>query len=341
MRLQRTKPRSLGLHRFQILVAGVLIQAATGYAAPEFTFHEITIPSGLVESARDINIHGLVSGTVFIDGVSKGYIYSMAANTSLIYSVGAETLGYSINDLGAVVGSSSDNNGTTWTAYLRETDGTTAVLDHPFTPGASWGLIGLNNLGDTVGAAWDPARFTWVGVIQTGGVVRAVTLGEPEGHLTGINDLGWFVGYRRDPVVHFDGRAWIFRPDGALDAELIWDAANPLDNEMRAYDINNGNEVVGTVFRIHDGINQGWIRETDGDIHAISYPGSNDTWVEGINDAGDIAGRYADSEYRWHSFVGIRTIPEPGTTALLLAGFAMARIFRLRRKARCGDDART
>ncbi len=325
-------------HRNAALGAAAGLFLCTGtLAAPEFTFQEIIIPDGTVVGVSDINNDGLISGTVYTGSEYLGYVYSFSAHTSAVYSADGWTSPGGLNDAGTTVGSRSQNSGATWSAFVRTADGTTEYPDHPLTSGANWDLWGINNAEDTVGTLWDASQSAWIGVIQTGGVYRTVTLGKPEEHLTGINDLGWFVGYYRDPVNHYDGCAWIFRPDGTLDAELMWDADHPLDNEMRAYDINNSNVVVGTVFRISDAINQGWIREPDGTVSAISYPGSLNTWVLGINDAGEIVGRYEDSEYQWHGFVGI-PIPEPGTLALLWAGLATARIFRLRRRAAHGHD---
>jgi hypothetical protein len=321
------------------VLAVCLLSAPISRAAPEYTFYEIVIPGGSVWGAMGINNLGLVSGSALIGGLDCGFVYSVPAGTSAIYAAGTWNSPGGINDAGQIVGAVSENSGATWTAFTRAADGTTTILDHPFTPGASWDLIGVNESGDTVGSIWDTSRSAWAGVIQTGGVYRTVSLGEPEEHLTGINDAGGYVGYSRDPVNPYDGHAWIFRPDGALEADLLWDPAHPLDNEMRAYDINNSDVVVGTVFRVHDAINQGWIREADGDIFAISYPGSANTWVTGINDAGEIVGRYEDSAHSWHTFVGT-PVPEPGTAALLLAGLGVMRIFRLRRTGRCGDDAR-
>jgi hypothetical protein len=316
-----------------------LLGAPIARAAPEYTFHEITIPGGIAWSAMGINNRGLVSGSILIGGEDYGFIYSIPAGTAAVYAAGTSTWTGSLNDRGDVVGVFSENYGGKVSAFLRSSDGTMTLPDHPFTPGASWELWGINEEGDAAGSVWDTARSAWAGVIQTGGVYRTVSLGKPEEHLMGINDLGWYVGYYRDPVNHYDGHAWIFRSDGTLEADLMWDPARPLDSEMRAHDINNNNVVVGTVFRVRESMTHGWIREADGDIFEIAYPGSFDTWVTGINDAGEIVGRYADSEYNWRAFVGV-PVPEPGTAALLLAGLGATRIFRLRRRARCGDDAR-
>ena len=331
--------RGLGIDRRGIALAVCLLCAPVARAAPEYTFHEIVIPGGTMAGVSDINNHGMVSGAIYADGGSLGFVYSFPAGTSALYSAGSATWPGSINDRGDVVGSYSEDSGATWTSFSRAADGTTTSLPHPFLPGASWYLWGGNNAGSTVGSIWDTSRSTWVGVIQTGGVYRTVTLGKPEEHLMGINDSGWFVGYYHNPGVHYDGCAWIFRPDGTLATELMWDPDRPLDNEMHAYDINNNNVVVGTVFRMRDSITQGWIREADGSVFPISFPGSEDTRVLGINDSGDIVGRYVGHDSQWHYFVGT-PVPEPGTAVLLLAGLVAARRFGLRRTGRRGHDAR-
>jgi hypothetical protein len=74
-------------------------------------------------------------------------------------------------------------------------------------------------------------------------------------------------------------------------------------------------------------------------FHEIAIPGGIAWSAMGINDAGVIVGRHADVEYNWRAFVGV-PVPEPGTAVLLLAGLGAARMFGLRRRGRCGDDAR-
>jgi hypothetical protein len=182
------------------VLAVCLLSVPISGAAPEYTFHEIAIPGGIAWSAMGINNQGLVSGSTLIGGEDYGFIYSIPAGTAAVYAAGTATWTGSLNDRGDVVGVFSENYGATVFAYVRSSDGTMTLPDHPFTPGVSWEL-----------------------------------------------------------------------------------------------------------------------------------------W--GINDAGVIVGRYADVEYNWRAFVGV-PVPEPGTAVLLLAGLGAARMFGLRRRGRCGDDAR-
>ncbi len=103
-----------------------------------------------------------------------------------------------------------------------------------------------------------------------------------------------------------------------------------------AMDINNEGLVSGSA--VIGGVDYGFIYSISTGTSATYSAGA---WTSpgGINDAGEIVGRYEDDAHSWHTFVGT-PVPEPGTAVLLLAGLVAARRFGLRRTGRHGHDAR-
>ena len=67
--------------------------------------------------------------------------------------------------------------------------------------------------------------------------------------------------------------------------------------------IDSSGRIVGTVFHANQTYG-GFVRNTDGSIILINFPGAIETdWV-GFAGSNQIAGRYSDSAYREHGFFG-------------------------------------
>ena len=81
-------------------------------------------------------------------------------------------------------------------------------------------------------------------------------------------------------------------------------------------------------------LTHGFLLDTSGSFTTIDVPGSTSTGVFGINNSGQIVGRYVDST-GVHGFLAT-PVPEP-RTLLLLAGCLIGLAMALRRKINAGS----
>ena len=159
--------------------------------------------------------------------------------------------------------------------------------------------------------------------------------------INGINAQGRFTGIYGDgerPHAFVEGATMPLEPDGALQSQagfinaqgqvvgtyrdagetrhgFIWRKGNfttfnvPGDDPVLgtvAFGINDPGEVVGNYVDGPTGVRRGFLRSSKGEYTTFDVPGVDFTAPQGINNAGQIVGFYADSkdpDFLFHGFV--------------------------------------
>jgi uncharacterized membrane protein len=148
--------------------------------------------------------------------------------------------------------------------------------------------------------------------------VRTVDFpGAADTNLIAVNNLGQFVGTEQDGsnaqhAIFFDGkRLKLLDPTGLI-------GSSP---QSFALSINNRGAIAGT-YEGTDGAFHGFVREPNGKVDSIDYPGAIDTEAFGVNDFGIVIGVFFDAAGNSHAFTlregrfrladlpgGLQTIP--------------------------------
>ena len=279
------------------------------------------------------------------------------------------TVGTGINNAGQVVGFFVDVTGDTSTVHgFLNTRGTFSTLDVPFTGGESTRAWGINNAGQIVGSFSDATgthgfldtrgSFTTVNVPgatgQRGTTAYAIndrrqivgafsstvevatysgflktgsnftTLNVPGARntvATGINDAGQIVG-------QYDNAGYLY-------AKGVFTPLNVGYVDIAT--INNVGQIAGT---FDDATGQHGFLLTGSDLTIIDVPGASNTYVQGINDFGEVVGYWnVNGVAGSHGFVAVST-PEPASWISLCIGAAIIAGYGWQRKRVRRDAAR-
>ncbi len=275
-----------GLALFFLLGSFVpLAHAHTSCAKPTgVTYTTIDFPGAYVTSVNGINSAGDMVGDYIMapGGANHAFVLRGGQFTSFDYPGAGSTIAYNINDVGQIVGSANGVDGVSVLAFVY--DGLT------FTPiifrGAGYTEgYGINNAGDVVGRLrYGHRAFEY----SNGHFIKI----EPPGESTykgalGINNLGVIVGY----WIHHGFRSFI---DVDGDFTLFQLGAGTVANG-----VNDDEVVVGWYERQTSQLGFAY---KHGKCLALQYPGASITSAEGINNSGQVVGRYG-SDFTDHGFV--------------------------------------
>jgi hypothetical protein len=235
-------------------------------------------------------------------------------------------VGLGINDQGQIVGNTADG------VFVRDTDGS---VDPVAFPGFA---TGINNSGQITGFSSSPDTCgAYAGGIcgvvydmHGGGTTAFRALFET--WALGINNLGDVAGQTQNVEKAFVRKA------GGTTAEF----GAGLPNMGAAFDVNDLGQVAGAVSTDPAGLYNydhsllnlyahGLIYETQPTprvVAQLDYPGSDYTFLTGINNSGEVVGRYIAPDGRG-SFIAM-PVPEPGSFTLLI-GVAAGIAYRARR----------
>jgi hypothetical protein len=318
------------LNRFKNLVYGLMLGAAwllPGSAAHATDFTNIIDPSNpTFTQALGINssdtIAGYGNGSIF-----NGFTLTLppvAANFTRLNFPGADggtqVIGISNGTPPTTVGFYVVGGVTNGFANTGGQGGTFTTVDDPgfaFTQ-----LLGINGSGtaagywthDATGATGQLAGIVTGGPGFTSPTFTGINHLLPtndNSQATGVNDLGWVVGfYQEGPNSSPLFTAFVDKSGAISTFEF------PGSTSTQALGVNDLGEIVGDY--VLGGEMFGFLWD-NGVFTTINPPGATSSTANGINDAGKIVGFYTNAG---GSTIGFATVPEPSTWAMMLLGFA-------------------
>lgn len=295
------------------VVAGVVaLGLALAQHATAATF--TTFEAGPADTTpMDINDSGVVVG-LYQDSLGiRGFRYEGGISTEISNPLATQgTYAQALNNAGTIVGhfSTGPNGGPEVGHAFILSGGTYTNVDAPGAAGFT-AFYGINSNGVAVGTADDSSGGTQ-GIIYDGvNFVRLAAPGSYNTTFTGINDLGMIVGYGQAGAFYYEGGDFHFFGPA----------------ELYPMDISNSNVIVGLLTGAGG---DGFLYNiADGSFSTFDDPdASNGTFAFGINNSGAVVGTYSDGS-RQHGFLATGLVsfdqntgvPEPGSWALMLAGF--------------------
>ena len=274
----------------------------------------MTRSSPLVPSA-------LLAGLVWMTGSAVPHADALNAVLlsieTLDYPGATATYAYAINDAGVVAGTAKGPGGSVGFVRFRDGSFSLPIVDPNDTEHLT-SAYGINNRQTIVGdsLALEGNTFRVHGFLLRR--ERFTTYDHPDvpyTTLTGTNNKGDVAGMTNDGSNHFrgftdvNGTVTDFEPPGAL---------------VEVGAMNDRGQVVGTFLDL-TGV-RGFFRSASGRLTPIDAPGGDFTTARGINNAGVVAGFFADlsDPTRGHGFVlkgGVfTTLDVPGAMATNILG---------------------
>jgi uncharacterized membrane protein len=266
-----------------------LLDAATGMFAP------INIPNGSVPVAYGINNNGDIVGDYFdnIDVTSHGFMLSMGTVTKIVDpEASGFTVVYDINDEKQLAGAYD----IVTHGYFKDTSGNFTTIDHPMALRVTGEPIGINNLGQIVGAYTTPDEL-FHGFLRDAGGFTPIDFDDAlQTFPHKINDNGQVVGY----FVDNDGvHGFQFNHD--LFTKIDYCASDYCGNDVlatQAFDIDNNGRIVG-LFIDNQQRAHGFLRDSSGNYSSIDVQVAgtvvDGTGINGVNDLGQMTGTYTDA----------------------------------------------
>jgi probable HAF family extracellular repeat protein len=224
-----------------------------------------------------INDHGQVVGYYRSDtGAMRAFLYSAGAMIDLGTLGGAEAYARDINNHGQVVGEATNAAGQ-WRAFLW--DSVDGMRDLGTLGGVMSAAYALNESGQVVGYADDGAALH--AFVYSAGVMRSLdTLTFYQSGVFDVNDYGQMAGV----VVPFTGppHAVVF------DGDAMVDLGAAIPGGSQAWNINNAGMVTGYAWGT--GAYRSFVYGAGQIVDLGTLTGFRDTYVYGLNDAGQIVG---------------------------------------------------
>lgn len=293
-----------------------------------------------------INNEGVIAG-YFGDGTTvpnNGYTWTkMGGFVAENFTGAAQTQVTAINNVltsgtyntaGFYVDTAGANHGFTQIGGVQSTVDNSATTASP----AFNQLLGLNDSNIAVGFYNDAAgnahgyeysvstkSFTAVTLLASFGAVSVTT--------TAINNGGWIAGFYTDAAGVTHG----FLDESGTFTSLDDPSGNGTNTSF--FGLNNKGEVVGSFVNANgnNGLVYNWLTKTwqtvnDPNASFTTAFGVSGTFINGVNDNGDLVGFYSDGTHV-NGMVSTPT-PEPASAGLVLLGSALALGAGLRRKRR-------
>lgn len=315
--------------------------------AGTYSFNTINNPGDLnFNQLLGINNAGVIAG-YFGDGATvpnNGYTWTKSSGfTAENFAGAAQTQVIGINNTltggsygtdGFYVDSAGANHGFT------QIGGVQTTVDNPATSSipALNQLLGLNDSSIAAGFYQDSAgQFHGYQVNLTSKAFTAVTLPSSFNAVSvtasGVNNNGWVSGFYTDTAGNTHG----FIDAGGTFTSL--DDPNGNGTNTSFLGLNNDGQVVGaftdangTNGLVYDIATHTWQTVNDPNQSFTSAFGVSGTFINGINDRGDLVGFYSDGTHV-NGLLATAT-PEPASFGLLLAGAALALGAGLKRRKR-------
>jgi uncharacterized membrane protein len=242
-----------------------------------------------------------------------------------------------INNAGTIVGYYA-TGGNNFHGFIDQ-GGTYTTFD---APGAVYGTFatGINDAGDIVGYyryKQDAAgiRFYSHGFLLSHGVITTFDVpGATSTLAEGINASGQIVGVSYADPRLLDASSFLLSGGAYTTIQLPGEAP-----DIYALGINSGGQIGGYSF--DGGKAHGFVLSGSSEVDVVDpnedprlgLDGMYGTYVQGINDSGQVVGYYYDRRYQIHGFLAT-PVPEPSGLLLLTIGALSVAAHRLTRSQR-------
>ena len=265
-----------------------------------------------------INDAGDIVGRYFdVNGFAHGFLRDNKGKFTSIdvpFAGTGDTLAFAINNVGTITGWYLDPNFNAQ-VFLRSKDGEFTAVN---VPGAAMGALSMsiNEQGVIDGVSQD-SNSVFHGFLRhidgsittfdapdagTGsgqGTLPAIFLvGDTD---NGLNDRGDLTGAAVDSSLTAHG--FLRTHDGNFVSFDVPGGGVGNYNGTWPGSINSSDAICGTYGDENDGLNQGFVRNSDGSIVPFAAPGAVQTSPFDINDSGEIAGLWIDASGTAHGFI--------------------------------------
>jgi hypothetical protein len=211
-----------------------------------------------------------------------------------IYSpVGAVngTLAWRIDSSGRVVGIYFDANHVQH-GFARSSDGTIIAVDPPHSTMTF--VAGSTQAGQIGGTYFDSSQTPHGFVRGAKGGYQSFKVKSAPTHVTGINALGWVVGFYGALT---GAHGFLRNPNGKI---TLFDPSGSSSTLPKV--INTGGEIAGTYIDAH-GAPHGFVRDEQGNLTSFIPEQSSSFYVNSINASNEIVGSYTDSNNVQHGYM--------------------------------------
>ena len=294
-----------------VLAALSLLPFAAGAT---YVFNTVEYPGAVFTDVRGINNTGRIVGYASFDGVNyfsftyQGGVFS--GLPAVPGGPGIEAVAHGINDAGDVVGTLVDTTGVAGSNGFILPHGSFSYMgfarpawfDTLARAISNSGLVvGYNDdgTGSTAGFIFDPSTFLFTDITIPGSLLTIAQ---------SMNGAGQVVGSAVLPLASGGTQAWLREPGGAI--TLFQIAGRP----TRARGINDVGLIAG--FTSVGAVNMGFVANSSG-FEDLMVPGSDSTFGESINNAGQVAGLFwtGGASMVTHGFIATPAAMPTGTTS--------------------------
>lgn len=276
---------------FLAFLAGTVASALGETELPQ-SFITIDYPEATLTEVREINNNGVMAGR-YVDAkqIIHGFVLQNGVFTVINFPGAVNTAIWGINDDDDVVGR-YDYGETASHGFLLH-NGVYTTIDPPNSTNTY--ALGINNAGQIVGF-WDDAKGIEHGFLLSAGVYSTIDF--PGAVLTDLlkaNNVGAMVGIYDDSSGNEHG----FVLQNGTFTSINYPEAFLTD----AFGINDGGEIVGGYLTTTESLELGF-EDSNGHFTTVNFPAAVDgLQVEDVNNAGQLAGAYADADGVVHGFV--------------------------------------
>jgi hypothetical protein len=279
--------------------------------AATFQFTKLKVPAGYNVhdlDALSINDKGVLAATAYgnADRLLRSFLFDLSGTWPTLLTVpGSQgAVGHHVNNKGEVTGTASFHIFLPSRAFIR--CGVNNILRVFYVPTQPTEGSAMNDNGLRVGSYYDKNGhghgFT------SNSWTHYATLDYPgaaETFVTGVNDSNQVVGYYYTDLTRTDAHGFFW--DGGVFA-TIDDPTGTLGTELTG--INQQGDMVGWYIDANQG-HHGFVYH-QGSFTPLDFPGATHSEANGINDLGQIVGRYvtgvspSDPNYEKWSFIASR-----------------------------------
>jgi probable HAF family extracellular repeat protein len=268
---------------FKALICAVLVAlAARAASAQTYTITDLgSLGANQPTMAHAINNAGQITGSSNLNaGTSHAFLFSGGTLTDIGSLGGPAAIGFSVNSSGNAVGYSELSSGQ-YRGFLYSNGAMTQIP----TLGSNYGAaFGINDLGQITGQSYTTSGIA-AGFIYTSGVISDIgNLGGTDGtYAYAINNAGQIVGYSYNAQGNFLAFLW---QNGSMSS------IGTLGGDWsQAYAINNSGQITGSAY-LKNNLGPHAFTYANGIMTDVDgRSGLLQSWGEGINSSGVIAGR--------------------------------------------------